>query len=729
MGEHSGSFSFVSLSKQSLFILIITSIILLLVPWSGVTAEDSTSLRNFLTNPNTDVQVNAPVVDGHYQVVSGEEYKISLKFHEDGATYAFDNGHTMTYQIPDGIRIIEPMTGEITTHITERGITYDVVGDYTLSPDGTFSIRFRQDDPNYHKLESATNASFRYEFQAEFEDDCTQIQFSDYITKEFVVAPPPPGKAFPSKTASYDENTGRFTYTVTVTADGNCNNVRVTDTITGNALKNISTPIISGYGGSVTKISETNGFDYIFPSMNKGDVVTITYTADADFSQDNDNDGVLDAAQTGNTVTVVPDNRPEDTTSASYDHRTPFKVIDKLPGSDSGQTVPNGEYADKIINWTIEYNKPALVSAAGDKITDTIDSTAADFMTYYGNEITVKVYDQSGSLVETRPVPYNSLTSHDATSWSYTIPSSDTNAYSYVITYQTRVDMEQVNNGAKKVTLENEVKSDHANSDKDGIVVGPDTEVSVSKSVLESSTDEVTWISTIIVPKAGLPRAVVTDYLPVRTDIPDIDLYKDGSLEITGLEPGESYTVDSVSDPTKVEITFFKDPGKTQPGLKPKEPGGHTITVKLTTKVNQNWLQAGYQTDWLQLHTNTLKVNDLYSDNASVVFGKPGITKVDPPEKSKTNGHEYLLYTLVLSGVNTDSITISDIFDTALLEVAPDKDPWDPHMKIWGGDQYSRGYGGLPVTYSDTPEGISITANDIPHDSDGNFYPYYKIQY
>lgn len=75
-------------------------------------------------------------------------------------------------------------------------------------------------------------------------------------------------------------------------------------------------------------------------------------------------------------------------------------------------------------------------------------------------------------------------------------------------------------------------------------------------------------------------QAVATDTLPhvYLHNRFVYDTYKDGSLEITGLENGECYDVTYNAD--KVVITFYKDEGKTQTGLQAVE-GGHTRTVSI----------------------------------------------------------------------------------------------------------------------------------------------------
>ena len=362
----------------------------------------------------------------------------------------------------------------------------------------------------------------------------------------------------------------------------------------------------------------------------------------------------------------------------------------------------------------------------GDTITDRIDAAAADYMKYTGSGITVKVYNHAGSLVETRDVSYGSLTNHTDSTWTYTIPTTDTTPYRYVITYQTIVDMDKVNSGTGvAIDLINT-----ANDSSSSIHVHPDNEIDVVKEVESFTTQEVTWNVTLSIPQEGLISAVVTDYLPAMTDYETTaapasyqDLFKEDSLIITPeLQDGEGYDVTYSNG--SIVITFYKNVNTTPktPGLN-GVAGGRTINVRLTTLVDQEWLKAGYEVPRFQNHVNTIDFNGK-TDTATVIFGKPGIEKtaVTPDGKS-------FLYSILISGLKEDSFSITDTFDTSLLEVDTSKASDGNHMRIFGGTQYSQIAGKTPVSYTDTTDGIVITGNSVPKQPDGNYYPYYRIDY
>ena len=449
--------------------------------------------------------------------------------------------------------------------------------------------------------------------------------------------------------------------------------------------------------------------------MREGEEITITYTGKVDFSKDTDGDGKITADQTKNTVSVEP--KEGDPHTSDYSREIRFKYTVKKDGTVSSTTTTG----DKIIDWEIDYNQLALAKAGGDTITDRISSDSTSYMKYYGSGITVVVKDHLGNIVRTDTIPYANLTAHSDSSWTYTIPDSDTKPYSYHITYQTIVDMEKVNGGGANVVLNNT-----ANDDGGSVSVTPENKITVDKQVESFTTEEITWNTTLSIPENGLTRAVVTDTLPHiwLDDGNHYDVFKDYSLVISGLLDGEVYKVSYLEG--QVVITFYKsyqDESNNEPGLKPST-GGRTINVRLTTMVDQEWLEKGYESGgWYQNHTNTIDFNSVI-DTATVIFGKPGITKT-----ADTTDEKSFKYTLTIAGLEDEPFSITDTFDTSLLEVDTSKNGTWNHMYIWGGNQYSQDSGHIPVSYTDTEDGIVITANTVPKDDNGKYYSYYKIIY
>ncbi len=672
-----------------------------------------------ITSLLTNVTISGAVQDenGHYQVRPGTEYEISLNFKENGSLQ-FDETQTLQYKIPDGIIIPNEQAGDRMTTIFYGGEEYNVAFHYSFSTDGWLRITFDQNDPNFSKLERSFITQLNATFKGKFDGTQTEIKFSSTVSKTVEFPEPEPPEAYVTKDARFNEGTGQMEYVITVTADGDCRNVHVTDVVTGDALSiDPSTIQISGNSSTPQGSCNAAGFDYTFPSMADGEVVTITYKANVNFAKDTDHDLKLTFDQLKNTVTAKPENG-DTPHSTDYSREIVYKWTDKSDGTVSSTTVDG----NKIIDWQIEYNEYALASAAGDTITDEISSGSREYMQYYGDGITVKVYGKNGNLIEARTVPYTSLTTYSASSWTYTIPDSDTQPYRYVISYQTIVDMGKVNQHGSTVYLSNT-----GNGDGGSIGITPGDKIEVTKSAESFTTEEVTWVSNIHVPQGGLSEAVVTDTFPAVWLISKqvVDDYVNNSLEITGLLPGESYAV--TTSGTNLIITFYINAAKTDPGLQ-AVPGGHTITVKLKTQVDQEWLQAGYDDPgYLLNHTNTIAMNS-ETATATVTFAEPGIAKTQAAIKNDDGSLKNIQYTLTLRGVSSEPISFTDTFDTSILEVDAGNTVWD-NLKIWGGSQYDQSQGQTPVTYAETDNGITITANSVPKQPDGSFYPYYKVKY
>ena len=671
--------------------------------------QTSADLSDFLKNAVITGATQDP--DGSYHVESGEEYSIILTFAES-SNYQFDNTGTLTYQMPEGITILTRQESDGIINIVYKGRTYQIPFHYVLDTNGLLTIHFDTNDPDFPRLEESTNVSFRFTYTGEFDESKTKIIFNDVVERDITFDEPEPGQAYVEKKGVFDETTGKINYTITVTADGDVTDVNVKDVLTGNALIFNNDVRVSGNSSSYTSNGATNGFDYTFDAMSDGETITITYSASVDFGKDTDNDGKITVDQTKNTVTVKPDEG--DPHNSEFSREINYKTTAKSAGADGGTTVEG----NKILNWTIDYNPLALVSAAGDTVRDTIGASSREYMKYYGSGITVEVRSHAGTLVETRTIPYNSLTNYSDATWTYTIPETDTTPYHYTIKYQTEVDMDLVNGSGVTVHVDNTANDQHSGAD-----VTPTQAIGVTKNVESFDTQEVTWIATLSVPENGLAQAVVTDTVPAVwiNDIHYFDLYKESTLEVTGLLSGESYNTEIFTD--RIVITFYKDAAKTETGLQ-QHDGGHIITVKLTTKVDQEWLRYGYETgEYYLQHTNNIDFNGV-TDTATVIFGKPGIEK-----NGEAAQNRQIKYTVVLAGVSEEPVSIQDTFDRNLLEVVPPGGYEDGNLSIFGGNQYYQGSGKTPISYTDTPDGVVLTANSVPKDSNGQYYPYYRIVY
>lgn len=672
-------------------------------------SHESTNLSDFLTNVTIVGAAQNP--DGSYSVEKNKEYELICTFSEN-SLHQFDNDAILTYQVPPGVTVSREQTGQMEINIVYKGRTYQIDTFYDIDTTGLLQIYFDQDDPDYLRLVESTNVSFRFLYHASFDGSETHIRFSDDIERDLDFTDPIPGDAYVTKTGRYDEETGTFYYTVKVTATGDIEDINVKDDLLGEALIFNNDVVVSGNSSSYVNNGSTTGFNYTFASMQEGEEITITYSAGVDFRKDINRDGKISAEQTKNSVTVEPE--PGDPHTSEYSREINFKYAVKNSGIENGTTAEG----NKIIDWSIDYNPLALGAAGGDTITDTIANDSIAYMTYYGNGITVEVKDKLGNIIRTDNISYEALTSYSNTSWIYTIPTEDTQPYSYHITYQTIVNMEAVEGTGAAVILNN-----IANNSYNSIGIIPENVVVVDKEVESYTTEEISWITTLSVPSHGLTSAVVTDNLPGRyfDGAMHYDTFDSNSLEITGLLPGEHYDV--TSNFGIVTITFYYEEGNTRiNGLKP-HTSSRNIYVRLTTNTDQDWLLKGYEDKSFETHMNMISLNGIV-DTASVIYGKPGIEKT-----GERLSEDLFKYTIMIDGLKEPQLTLTDIFDSDLLEVDTSKTGQTDHMYMYGGTQWAQIWGKTPVSYTDTEDGIILNVNNVSKNEHDQYYPYYMISY
>ena len=684
----------------------------------------SSNLRDFVS----DVEINAPVnEEGHYQVIAGDSYTITMYFAENGAIQFPDDDTDMVYALPDGLSAADGHEGTFKVIAVDQstGQTYLVEGNRYRISGGNVIANFNTSDPNFQYLAASAEADFNFVFEGRFDEDADIIRFSDTVEKNIDVDTS--SKVTAEKTGSFDMSGNVVNYTVTIRSEGNSKNIVVKDTITDDrgvlSLDASSIKAVSSTGDTVqmTGGAEGNSFTYTIPSMKNGETITFTYSANVDPTKIPNIDGKY--IQTGNNrVEVDSDGNPE---PSAKDVEV---TIDYTPRIKKGNAVVGED--GKTLTWTITANEDALVSMAGGTITDRINAASQDIMTYSEPGITVKVTDKAGNTVRTDNLSWSQLTAKTDSSWTYTVPSSDAgHAYKYEITYSTVVD---TTGKITAVTVNNTVETDGGNKDQGSGTVEPGEEkVELKKSVeqIDMAGKEITWNISFNVPKTGLSSAVVTDYYPNKYSN-FYEAVKDGTVNVTGRLEGETYEID-FQDKQAV-ITFYQDPSKTQPGL--KAGAERTISIELKTEINSEWMEkAKTDTNYLT-HQNDVRLDA----NGQFLTAYAIATLVDQSiSKKSIQNPDYVVeqdgvrlpyyrYEVILTNVNSDFNEIEDTFDTNLLE------PYDPRGWFdWRVTTENNDVRIEPkVSYENTDSGIRIFTNtECMPKQDGKYYQKYKIIY
>lgn len=676
-----------------------------------------------------------------YKVEPGIPYAIELKFKEK-PNLQFDND-VLTYNIPTGLNA-DGHSGSISVTVQRGDQEYTISNNTFSVENGVLTLTWNQSDPNFHQLTAAANIDFGITLSGVFTEETTHIQFSDEISKDVEFERTNEVRTY--KKASVDIVDDRVYYTATVESFGISQNVVVTDTITGTGLtldpNSISFESSTGQPVSATGTANGNSFTYTIPRMANQEVITITYSAIIDPSQLQMVNGRV-VTQSHNKIKATSEGDPqghesEVNTEVSYTPSIYKGVATELVDQQDG-TV-------KKLQWTVfvngdQYgNNPPKVSAAGTVVTDTINETDRDIMKYSGTGITVRVTDAQGRLVRTDTIPYGQLDAYSDYSWQYTIPQSDAgNAYRYEITYTTDVETADLTLWRQ---LGNVVVTNGGQSDwGSGEVVPEGGIIDINKTVtkIDKKNMEVSWETIVDVPKNGLPRAIMYDVYPTVTSADGetlVERIKPDTVEISGLQSGEAYTINydaTYGGKAAMTITFTKNG---QPGL---IGTGQERQVMITykTTIDSTWLKEAVTDDGKIAHLNSvwLQYDGWVGDEETAYIRPYAVDKNAVPVATRTvDGGELPVYRyeVTLMGTDYDDLTITDKFDTEILELYDDGEGAN---YMYGGERldnlYAQGF--EQVAHQDITGGVQFTltagSRQLRRTADGGYFTYYKLVY
>lgn len=410
--------------------------------------QTTTDLTKLLTSVNLKID-GQTVSSDHWEVVKGKVYDMTLHFEEDsdGLQFAHD-GNSLTYKLPDGIAVpADSQSGTFKMSFPSAGKVFDG-NKYTINSDGTITITWKDDNELKELIGRADNCFINLNIKAYFNESKDSGKFSDTVEKSWDVTEQHNAKV--AKVGTYNKDTGKIDYTITVTSEGTTQNIKVADTITGSALTLDQSSLQYETNGQTTSIpSDWNvsttdkGFNLTIPSMTDGQEYKIKYSASVDFTKLGGN-GNTTAAETGNGVKITPDtdDNPGDNEAKTYSHEINFSSIGKKSGQISATQEDSDGKKYKTVAWTITANKEHKVPLTF--ISDKIGTP--DVMKYdTSTPLTVVVKDKNGNIVETRTVNWSdSSITHTDSSWKYSIPADDQSTdkcYSYEVSYNTIVSM------------------------------------------------------------------------------------------------------------------------------------------------------------------------------------------------------------------------------------------------------------------------------------------------
>lgn len=696
----------------------------------------SSDLSRFVQN----VSISPSDVDenGYIKVVAGREYEVSFEFAE-GQRIQFDDEGVFTLTYPT--EIIPTAIGDTQFDpaiqiidgagiATINGCTYSISGN-------NLTVKINKNDPNYNRFKACGTVKFNVKAKVKFDLQSQKKEINFGNGKTVAVIQDNESKVDVTKNASYNQNTGKVDYTVTVTSKGTNNSVTVTDTITGNLLtfdENVTAT--SNKVSSVTRLyqKQGNGFVYTINRMVPDEVIVLNYSASVNY------DGIkgqITAEQSGNKVTVSSnEDQTGDLEEKSLGNQISHSPIIKYKD--------NGVYKDgDSIPWTIKVNedcKGTLPNSIKDKI------TTPDYLEYSGTGISVTIKDAGNNVIYSGTQAWNSVLEAGSSSWVYSIPENCKGQnYSCTITYDTTA---HTGTSREEIKVKNTAEDGRGNDTTGECGVAPSElyRLSYNKNVVGVTHEEVRWKVTVDVPDGGMDKFEVTDTLPSSVVHPNIAagdwtgeetvydaLKKDGDayvLSVDNLLPTESYEiVYSNGDNFILKFYYTDDAGQKIYGLKPGTDRPN-LDINFTTVNNQRWLAETnfWGAGDTQKHTNNVKVNDFTNVSATAIVPISFDIKKNLSENKTVtiNGVEYPVYIfkITLSGVTQDNIVIKDDFPKEYLKFY---EAYTPEIK--GADNpYWAGFNGGTVTVSESASGITL-ALDLAKDSNGDYYVKYEISY
>lgn len=282
----------------------------------------SSNLNEFITSANfTNAKTDA---NGKLVLVPGKTYEIDLSFAEVEQVKQMATDQTLIYSYPTDLTP-SIQNGEFTVHAIVGINDYEVKGTYEIV-NGQIRMTLNPNDPNFSAVNDASNVTLSVKLNASLNssEGEKQINFSNNVVKTITFDTN--ASVSIEKNGEYDTANGKFKYTVTVKSTGQSRNVAVNDSISGTILKYAQDlKVTSSTGrtvdGNLSSVSD-NGFIYTIPSMSDGETITLSYSADIDYSKLSNGQVEFTTEQTKNSVSAKGDNTTPVTADKDFGHNT-----------------------------------------------------------------------------------------------------------------------------------------------------------------------------------------------------------------------------------------------------------------------------------------------------------------------------------------------------------------------------------------------------------------------
>ena len=376
------------------------------------------------------------ITDSKMQKLQGDGWVDTDKF-EDGdqvsidISYAMKHGtvtnenRTITYKIPDGIKLNEKQTGIINGYIGSDH--YENLGDYTITTDGEISITFNDTFLN-EKGDFKGNIYFTGTASADKNSGTKKIKFGA-DGKTYTISPKPEENDLSVKKTAGEPNGSKIKYTVEVTSKNGTgtDSIKVSDKISYSGLDGITVGDITVVKNNDSSVSATTSnkkveknavsFDIEnLPPLGKNESYTITYEVDY-------------GKVVGNGFASIGNEAKGYIGNSEKSKASTYKEIHKRMVEKSGKATDN----NRNIEWTITVNPNRLTGVAG-------KYSLSDIMKLDGeNEKKIDFSKVIGLKIEKKDVNWKTTdVTNDSSVFSNGVLKVE-DGCSYQITYKTAV--------------------------------------------------------------------------------------------------------------------------------------------------------------------------------------------------------------------------------------------------------------------------------------------------
>lgn len=394
---------------------------------------------DMITKISIQIQQNGYWVDLiEGRVEDGSPLRVRIEFTIKGETLSDDN-RTITYQLPDGVRLDKVETGEVDYN------TGGPAGSYTIDTNGLITITFSEDFP----VEQDFSGYLQFDGTATMVGDGneTVIDFGGTGGTITVIPEVKELDLTIAKTADYIRETNKVSYTITVSSENGTNDNLINvgdwfqhdvsygsityDKTSLSILKNTatgSTPVtptsdqISLHQQDNEKASWFNLTN--LPALGAEESYTISYTATPDLEHSGDPNGYLE-------FTNVAAAYSGGKTVSAY-----AKVIISQAMLEKGITAYNPY--NRTVTWTIRVRNPNGQDLVGKQLIDWMGFVPTGESGFTWTEpptnvtLTVQEYDATDVNFNT---PVGDPVVYDDVTFPITFPAGSTGGY--ILTYTT----------------------------------------------------------------------------------------------------------------------------------------------------------------------------------------------------------------------------------------------------------------------------------------------------